>query len=92
VLQAVEERHKEELSALTEQFTQEKQSLLSEHSEQLKTARAQLVISRFLEQDYQQLRSDLDRLKMEKDINSNIMKQLEAERDALLQQAVGMSL
>ena len=36
------------------------------------------------------MKADLDRLKLEKDINSQLLKQVEAERDALLKQATGM--
>ena len=36
------------------------------------------------------MKADLDRLKLEKDINSQLLKQVEAERDALLKQATGV--
>ena len=35
------------------------------------------------------MKADLDRLKLEKDINTQLLKQVEAERDALLKQATG---
>ena len=36
------------------------------------------------------MKADLDRLKLEKDINSQLLKQVEAERDALLKQSAGV--
>lgn len=74
---------------MNDNFAHEKIILEDEHIRQLQTARSQLVISNALEQDYQQLKNDHDMLRMEKDINSNLMRKIEKERDAVIVQAQG---
>ena len=76
-------------SRLAEKQAELISQLETEHASQLHTARSQLTISKSLESDYQQMKADLDRLKLEKDINTQLLKQVEAERDALLKQATG---
>lgn len=86
-------QHSSELSDLENRLAEKQSDLISqletEHASQLNSARSQLTISKSLEMDYMQIKADVDRLKLEKDINSQILRQVEAERDALLKQATG---
>lgn len=58
--------------------------------EQLQAARAQLVISHALEQDYNQLSERLQQTAAAEDRQRHTIALLEAERDALLDQATGV--
>ena len=87
------DKHSQDLSNLKQEledkFAEEKLAIEEVHLAQLNTARAQLVISDSLENDYQQVKNDLDRLKMEKEINSELMNKLVQDRDSLRAQALG---